>query len=282
MLHKKSWLFLLALLPFFLLVLFYEVIPLATVVFRSFMPEDSVGFTLQNYADIFGKELYRQAVRNSVIVSAVSSLAGIVIAFFGAKSARHVSGRLRSVFTGILNMTSNFAGVPLAFAYIILLGNTGVLVLLGRRFGISSLAGFNLYGLAGLMLTYIYFQVPLATLLLMPAFDGIHPQWRESVELLGGNGAVFWRKVGIPVLLPGILGTVSVLFANALAAYATAYALLQNNFSLIPIRLQEQFTGDVVQHREFGSALAVTLMILMVAAVAASNLLLRGRGGREK
>lgn len=261
---------------------FYEIIPLASVIFRSFMPEDALGFTWRNYADIFEKALYRQAVWNSVLLSIVSSFAGVVIAFFGAKASRNVGAKSRAFFTGILNMTSNFAGIPLAFAYIILLGNTGVLVLLGKRFGIAALAGFNLYSLAGLMCTYVYFQVPLATLLLIPAFEGIPAQWKESVELLGGNGFVFWKEVGLPVLIPSLVGTLSVLFANALAAYATAYALLQNNFSLLPIRLQEQFTGDIVQHKEFGSALAVVLMLLMVAAVGVSNLMLRKKGGENR
>lgn len=272
---KKAGFYLLALLPFILLVLFFEIIPLITVVFRSFMPENSFGFTLQNYADAFSKKLYQQAVVNSVLISAISAFVGIFIAFLGAKAAQNSGGKLKSFFISVLNMTSNFAGIPLAFAYIILLGNVGVLILVGKKYGIPFLPSFNLYSLSGLMFTYVYFQVPLATLLLIPAFEGLQPQWRESVELLGGNGLAFWRRVGLPVLLPSLLGSIGVLFANSLAAYATAYALLQNNFSLLPIRLQEQFTGDIVQHKEFGSALAVILMLLMVLAVSINNIILK-------
>jgi len=245
------------------------------IVVRSFMPEDAIGFTLEQYAAIFSKKLYQQAIFNSFFVSVVSAVVGIIIAFFGAKAAHGVGKSLKKVFISILNMTSNFAGIPLAFAYIILLGNVGVLIMIGKRYGISALSGFNLYSLSGLMITYVYFQVPLATLLLIPAFDGIHPQWRESVELLGGSGFTFWRSVGIPALLPSILGTLSVLFANAIAAYATAYALLANNFSLLPIRISEQFVGDVTQHKEFGSALAVVLMLLMVFAICINNYILK-------
>ena len=245
------------------------------VIVRSFMPEDEIGFTLEHYIAIFGKKLYQQAIWNSVFVSIISAMVGIIIAFFAAKAAHAAEEKTKSIFMSILNMTSNFAGIPLAFAYIVLLGNVGVLIMIGKKYGISALADFNLYSLSGLMLTYIYFQVPLATLLLIPAFDGIHPQWRESVELLGGNGVTFWRKVGIPTLLPSILGTLSVLFANAIAAYATAYALLQNNFSILPIRISEQFVGDVTQHKEFGSALAVVLMLLMVIAIGINNYILK-------
>ena len=127
---------------------------------------------------------------------------------------------------------------------------------------------------------YIYFQIPLATLLLIPAFDALKREWREAAALLGGGAAAFWLRVGLPNLLPSLLGTFSILFANAIAAFATAYALMQNNFQLLPIRISEQFVGDVVQRKEFGSALAVVLMLMMVAAIAANGVILKKRGGR--
>jgi putative spermidine/putrescine transport system permease protein len=263
-----------ALLPFVLLIVLFELSPLVMVIVRSFMPTDSIGFTLEQYRAIFTKKLYLQAISNSVSVSVISACVGLVVAFFGAKAVMSTK-RKNSFFMGILNMTSNFSGIPLAFASMILLGNVGVLVMFGKRFGIEALATFNIYSFGGLLITYIYFQIPLATLLLIPAFEGIRKEWREAVSLLGGSSLHFWLKVGVPVLLPSLLGTLSVLFSNAIAAYATAYALLQNNFSLLPIRISEQFVGDIVQRKEFGSALAVVLMLLMVGAILMNQAILK-------
>lgn len=273
--NKKLKLYLIALVPFLVLVLLFEILPLMMIIIRSFMVEDGIGFTFKNYLDIFTKRLYQQAIINSVLVSIVSALIGLIIAFFGAKAAHSSRGKLKTFFISILNMTSNFAGLPLAFAYIIMFGSVGVWVLIGKKYGIEFLANFQLYSLSGLMLTFVYFQIPLAILLLIPAFEILQKQWKESVALLGGNNLTYWFKVGIPILLPSILGTLSVLFSNAISAYATAYALLQNNFSLLPIRISEQFVGDVVQRKEFGSALAVVLMLLMVFAIYINNLILR-------
>ena len=96
---------------------------------------------------------------------------------------------------------------------------------------------------------------------------------------MGGNSAVFWRRVRIPVLMPSILGTFSTLLANAVSAYATAYALLMNNFSILPVRISEQFTGDVVQRPQFGSALAVVLMLMMTLSILITHSLTQKRGG---
>jgi len=276
---KKSKTYLLALLPFVVIVVFFLVVPIVMILVRSFMPEGAVGFTLDNFISIFTRRLYQQAVINSLVVSVSSALIGLAIGFFGAKAAHGSSSKTKTFFMSVLNMTSNFAGIPLAFAYIILLGSAGVLVMFAKQVGIGFIADFDLYTVWGLMITYIYFQIPLATLLLIPAFDALKKEWKESVRLLGGNEVKYWFRVGIPVLLPSILGTLSVLFANAVAAYATAYALLAGNFSLLPIRISEQFVGDVVQHKEFGSALAVILMLFMVLAIYVNNRILKNSRG---
>lgn len=61
------------------------------------------------------------------------------------------------------------------------------------------------------------------------------------------------------------------LFANSLAAYGTAYALLSNNIALLPIRISQQYVGEVVQNQEFGCALALVMMILMVISILITN-----------
>lgn len=280
--RKKIGTYLLALIPFVLLTLFFEIIPLVMTIFRSFLVEGGTGITLDHYFAIFTKPLYQQAIVNSLIISIASACVGIVIGFFGAKAGNSTDSKTKTWFMTILNMTSNFAGVPLAFSYMIMFGSTGVFVIIGSKLGIDALAHFDLYTVTGLAFIYIYFQIPLATLLLFPAFEGIRKEWIDSVKLLGGSMWEFWKSVGIPVLTPAILGTMSVLFANALAAYATAYALLQNNFSLLPIRITEQFVGDIVQRPAFGSALAVVMMLLMVLAVLLQNYMVKKQGGRNQ
>ena len=175
--------------------------------------------------------------------------------------------KVQNVFSAILNITSNFAGVPLAFAYMIMLGNSGILTLIGSKYGISALGNFDLYTRDGLALMYVYFQIPLGTLLMLPALNAIKKQWKEAATLMKAGGVKFWFYIGIPVLLPSILGTFSVLFCNALAAYATAYALLASNYSLLPINITNLFVGDIIMRKELGSALSVIMMIMMTIAV---------------
>lgn len=270
---KKRYLYLLALLPFLVVTFMYEIIPLITIIINSFRPDDGGGFTLENYHTVFSKLLYRMAITNSIKISLISAGIGIVIAFLGARASKPVGGKLRSVFMTVLNMVSNFAGIPLAFAYMILLGNAGVMIQLGRAMGWDALANFNLYTSSGLSLVYVYFQIPLSTLLLIPAFDAIRKEWQEASMLLGAGSGTFWWKVGIPVLMPSILDTFSVLFANALAAYATVYAIMMNSISLLPIQIAGCFVGEVKIRRGLGGALSVTMMLIMVAMIIITNVI---------
>lgn len=275
---KGNKMYLIGLLPFFLIAFLFEILPLANIVIESFSKTGGNGFTLEHFVKIFTTRLYQQSIFNSLWISIFSALAGI-IAFLGAKAANAASAKVRNIFTSVLNITSNFTGVPLAFAFMILLGNVGILTLIGKNYGISFLADFDLYTINGLLLTYIYFQIPLATLLMLPIFGGLKKEWREAVGLLGGNSFHYWFKVAIPSLLPSILGTFSVLFANSLAAYGTAYALLSNNIALLPIRISQQYVGEVVQNQEFGCALSLVMMALMVLSILITNKLQKRAGG---
>ena len=284
LMKKKTYIYLLALVPFLIVAMLYEIVPLITVIVKSFQPDGGTGFTLENYQSVFSKLLYQKAIINSIKISLTSAVAGIIIAFLGARAAHQHQGKLNHVFMTVRNMVSNFAGIPLAFAYMILLGNAGLVVNIGKELGINALSTYNLYTMNGMSLIYIYFQIPLSTLLLIPAFDGVQKQWKEACTLLGGTPGIFWRKVGIPVLMPSILGTFSVLFANALAAYATIYALMMDNIALLPVQIAGCFTGEVKIRAGLGGALSVVMMAIMVIMILITNGLSRRfqKGGNRK
>ncbi|MDD6155323.1 MAG: ABC transporter permease [Eubacteriales bacterium] len=270
---KSKYMHLLALVPFLVVALLYELIPLLTIIIQSFRPDGGGSFTLENYKTVFSTLLYQSAIINSLKISLISAIFGIIIAFIGAKAANEGQGKLGSFFMAILNMVSNFAGIPLAFAFMILLGSTGVMMNFADKVGFDFIKSFDLYTSNGIAFVYVYFQIPLATLLLIPSFAGVRNEWKEACTILGGGPATFWTKVGIPVLMPSVLGTFSVLFANALAAYATVYALMMSNISLLPVQIAGCYVGEVTTREGLGGALSVVMMIIMVAMIGVTNLL---------
>ncbi|MFJ2548336.1 ABC transporter permease [Pseudomonas sp. NPDC087612] len=256
---RGKWLALLCLVPFAVFFIIFQIAPLAWVMLHSVQVESSWG--LDNFSKIFSSRFYRQAIQHSLEISFWSSLFGILIAILGSYSLRRVDSRLRDFVNAFANMTSNFSGVPLAFAFIILLGFNGALTMLLKQAGI--IEDFNLYSKTGLIILYTYFQIPLGVLLLYPAFDALREDWRESAELLGAGAWQYWRHIGLPVLTPALLGTFVILLANALGAYATVYALTTGNFNVLPIRIAALVAGDISLDPNLASALAVILVGLM-------------------
>ncbi|MGG7597889.1 ABC transporter permease [Pseudomonas sp. WC1] len=269
--HRGRYLALLCLLPFAVFFIIFQIAPLAWVAINSLQSES--GWGLANFSKIFASKFYLQALQRSLEISFWSSLFGIVIATLGAYSLRQVDSKLRDFVSAFANMTSNFAGVPLAFAFIILLGFNGALTLLLKQVGL--LGDFSIYSKTGLILVYTYFQIPLGVLLLYPAFDALREDWRESAALLGASHWQFWRHIGLPVLTPALLGTFVILLANALGAYATVYALTTGNFNVLPIRIAGLVAGDISLDPNLASALAMVLVGLMTVVTVAHQWLLK-------
>jgi putative spermidine/putrescine transport system permease protein len=268
---RGRWLALLCLLPFAIFFVVFQLAPLAWVAIHSLINAES--WSLANFSKIFASRFYLQAIQHSLEIAFWSSLIGMTIAILGSYSLRQVDSKLRDFVMAFSNMTSNFAGVPLAFAFIILLGFNGTLTLLLKQSGVIS--DFNLYSKTGLIVLYSYFQIPLGVLLLFPAFDALRADWRESAALLGASPWQFWRHIGVPVLAPALLGTFVILLANALGAYATVYALTTGNFNVLPIRIAAMVAGDITLDPNMGSALAMVLVGLMLIITAAQQWLLK-------
>lgn len=269
---RGKWLAVLCLVPFALFFIVFQIAPLFWVMIHSVQSEE-FGWGLANFTKIFSSKFYLQAIQYSLEISFWSSVFGIIIAVLGSYSLRRVDSRLRNFVNAFANMTSNFSGVPLAFAFIILLGFNGTFTIMLKQAGI--IQDFNLYSKTGLIILYTYFQIPLGVLLLYPAFDALREDWRESASLLGASGWQFWRHIGLPVLTPALLGTFVILLANALGAYATVYALTTGNFNVLTIRIAAMVSGDISLDPNMASALAVVLVTLMTLVTIVHQLLLK-------
>lgn len=270
---KRRLPFHLAMILFAFIAVAVLIFPSANMVLMSFKPTGGGGWTLANYREILTESMYTAAIKNSVGISLFSSVVAIVFTTVTTYAIVSRSKKLRETFVVIANMTSNFAGIPLAFAYIILLGSSGVLLIFGRRAGIDWLANYNLYSPWGLCIVYLYFQLPMGIILLLPIYDALDKGWRESAELLGASSFQYWRRIGLPVLMPSIVGVFAMMFANAMGAYASAEALTGTGVNLLSIRIANTVTGDIFARPEIGAALSVLLaMILLVNMILGDKL----------
>lgn len=265
--------------PLLLLALMFIAFPLFGMVKDSFLSAEGA-VTTENYLEILSKPIYHSAIKNSLYLSFLSTVIGLAVSFLMALSITQIGERNQGIVQSILNMTSNFAGLPLSFAFVVILGNSGILIALLSSLGIGLLENFNLYSVNGLLLLFIYFQLPLGTLMLFPAFHGIKSEWKEAAELMGASPLYFWTRIGIPIIFSSLADTCALLFANALTAYATIVMLVTTNVPILAVKITSMFTGEMAQQKELGSALSIVMLLIMFAVIGLCNMLKR-KVGRE-
>jgi putative spermidine/putrescine transport system permease protein len=267
----------LALLPFLAFVAVFLIVPTIAVVVGAFQTEDG-GFTLDNLRAL-GSEAALNALWKSVLLSASTAAIGAVLGALLSYLILSLGPRslLRRVTLSVCGVLAQFGGVTLAFAFISLLAFQGVLtVALRDSTGFDIYGSGWLFGLNGLIVVYVYFQIPLMVLVFTPALDGIRPEWREAAVNLGATTTQFWRQVGFPLLTPAFLGSMLLLFANAFAAYATAAILVSQGNPILPLFIRSALTSEILLGQaNLGFALALEMIVVVAIVMGLYALLLR-------
>jgi putative spermidine/putrescine transport system permease protein len=269
---RATWL---GVVPFFAFSTLFLLLPVGVLLAGSFLDNETHTPTLANYAELSQPSIVT-AFANGIEISLVTAVAGGIFGFLLAYAVilGGLPRFLRPALLTFAGVASNFAGIPLALAFVFTIGFQGLLTVFLRDnlgFVIYPRDGdplFTLYSKLGLELVYLYFQFPLMVLIMAPAIDGLRREWREASENLGATSAEYWRYVALPILMPTILGTIILLFGNAFGAQATAYQLTGGLIPLPTLLIGSQISGDVFHNTGLGYAMAVAMIVVMGGAIA--------------
>jgi putative spermidine/putrescine transport system permease protein len=220
--------------------------------------------------ELWADRFYVDAITRTVLLSAASTALGLLLGL-GASLHLVAHPRWEKPVAVLAGLGANFAGVPLALALTLLLGSQGVLTTLAR--GARLLQGWDLNSDLGLLLAFTCFQVPLAVVLLMAPVRLLDPALAEAAATLGARPANFWRRVGLPLLLPSLVEAASLLFANAAAAYATPFALAGTASPVLAVRIASAVSGDIFAQPELATALSLVMAALLLTVIVSGRLL---------
>nr|WP_247632807.1 ABC transporter permease [Microbacterium galbinum] len=276
-----SWAWL-GLVPFAAYILLFLAVPTLLAIGSGFFTKDG-SFTWTNVSAL-GDPVVLNTFANSAWISLLTAVVGAVVGALVcyALLGMNPQGAIRSSVDAAAGVLAQFGGVMLAFAFIAMMGIQGVLtVFLKDTLGINIYEnGTWLYELPGLILPYIYFQIPLMVITFMPALAALKPQWAEANLTLGGTRTSFWLRIGLPVLAPSFLASLLLLFANSFSSYATAAALASQGSQIVPLQIRTALTSETVLGREnLAGALALG-MIVVVGVVMALYSLIQRRAAR--
>ena len=266
--------------PFLAYIAIFLLVPLVWIVKDAFLNPTTNAFTWSNInIAVHGSYLhgFEQSLLLSLIASVIPGIFGLLIAYAIFTARGRGAAWLRQVVITMSGVFANFGGVPLAFLFIASFGSSALVTGWLSAIGLNIYSwGFSLYTLSGVALVYMYFQIPLMVLIILPALEGLRPAWREAAENLGARGWQYWRHVGGPVLFPSFLGCVLLLFGSSMSAYATAEALTSGTIPLTSIQIGSFLNGNVIAGQEnTGKALGLGMIVIIVIVMAAYALLQR-------
>lgn len=261
----SSWLAWLGLLPFIFFGLAFELLPLLTTIRSSLTNKGNL--TLEFYRQAMDP-LFLRSFGNTIKLSATTAILGVVFGTLVAYAVITTRNKfVRNGLTALADVTTNFGGAPLAFAFIVILGSTGIITILFKQIGIHLYPAFRIYSISGLTIAYLYFQMPLMILLIIPSLLGLKREWHEAALNLGASNFQYWTRVALPILFPALVSGFLLLFANSFGAYATAWTLTGSDVDLITIRIAALIRGEVQLAPELADALSIISLMIMSACV---------------
>ncbi len=260
------------LLPFFVYTLIFFGAPTIMVVIKAFQDQQH-HWTLANVAESI-QTIYFDSFVESLKLSLWSASTGTLVGFAATYALLKTGNTwLRKIVQTAAGVFANTGGIPLAFMFIAALGTYGMVTEWLQRIGIDIYGGrWTLFGFSGLLLVYLYFQIPLMVIVILPALDAQKREWREAATNLGASTRQYWLHVGGPILFAPVAGAFLLLFANAFAAYATARALTSGTLPLVPLQIGSLLSGNVIADKaNLGFALGFGMIVIVAIAMSIYN-----------
>jgi putative spermidine/putrescine transport system permease protein len=267
-------------LPLLLIIGYFFLFPITKLIYVSFLSNENT-LTLSNFVTAF-KEPYKTGFINSIKIglfsAAIAAVPGAVAAYFIDTRGSSKLRRTIAVMNGVL---ANTGGVPLAFMFFAAIGVQGQITKILKALGWDIYAGqFSLGTFTGLLIVYLYFQLPLMIIIFSPAIVALRREWVEAAYNLGASQFNYWRTIGIPLLFPSFVASFLLLFASGFSAYATANALTVGNLPLTPLQIGGLLDGNVsALQLNLGKALS-TVMVLISALAIIPYLIIQRRSAR--
>jgi iron(III) transport system permease protein len=210
-----------------LFLLIFFVIPVVQVIFVAFLDVTTGQFTLLNFKDFFNNALFRESFWNSLFVGVMS----VILASAYAMPLAYFTSRFE--FKGAVIIQS-LGIIPLIMPPFV--GAVAMLMLFGRNGSVNLLleewVGINIpfmEGLTGVIFVESLHYFPFILINLSAALQNIDRSMEESAQNLGSFGLRLYRRIVLPLAMPGYMAGASLVFLKVFDDLGTPLLLNVNN-----------------------------------------------------
>lgn len=257
--------------PYMIWMMIFIVVPLILVLYFAFTTGDSQNFSefkfsLDNFKR-FLTPIYLKVLGRSINLAFISTLLCLIIGYPLAYIISKEKPKTRNtlVLALVIPMWMNF--LLRTYAWLTLLGRNGFINNLLSKFG---LANINLiYNNKAVLLGMVYNFLPFMVLPIYSILVKIENNLIEAAEDLGADKITVFKKIILPLSLPGVITGITMVFIPAVSTFVISDLLGGNKYNLIGNVIEQQFrwTGDW----HFGSSMSIILMIFILITMALTS-----------
>ena len=254
--------------PGFILLIFFLLIPLVSVIWPTFY-NGTLSFDsyISFFKDTYNLGIFSRTIRVSSVVTVMCIILGVPTAYFIAGTSQKWRGLLMALT--LFPMLTN--SVIRSFAWINLLGQNGVVNKLLSSIGFISEPLTLLYTEFSIIIGSIYLFLPILIITLVGVMENINPEIMEAAETLGASRIKAFIKVVLPLSIPGIIVGSILVFTGTLTAYTTPQLLGGNrNMMLSTFLYQNAMT---LGNWEDASVIALIMIVTTLIVMKGFNLI---------
>jgi len=223
-------------------------------VFAVSLTDRAGNFSMDAYQSALQNRYMRQGFFNSLLVAGLTALFGMLVGYLFAYTVNRTDIPLKGFFRTVAVLPIVFPPFIGALSFIMLFGFNGLITA-----GIFGYRNFPVYGLWGLMIVQVVSFFPVAFITLDGVIGTISPTLEDAAFNLGANRFQAFRKVILPMSIPGIASTMLVLFIESLADFGNPLILAGSKFPVLSVQAYLQITG--MYDTRGGAALAIWLLL---------------------
>lgn len=241
-------------------------VPLVIIFAMAFRPYDPTtlvggGLTLANFQRFVGDGTHLAAFARTVGISAAATLISMVLGFPVAWHLHRLrSGTARLWFTLIVLLPLMVSLVVASFAWVLILGNNGILNNALRGAGLLTEPIQLMNTTTGVIIVTVFSHISYVILTTFAALENIDPNLPRAASIHGASEATVFYRVILPLSLPGVVAGGLIVFALSMAAFVVPFLIGGGRVNVVPLLIY-QFT---VQFFDWPGAAALGLLLFVV------------------
>jgi putative spermidine/putrescine transport system permease protein len=254
-------------------------LPLAILLRYSFNTMDPRrimhdAFSLENYVKFFADPYYTGVLWTTLRVAALCTLVCLVMALPLAYVLARTQTRFKNVLIMLVVLPLFVGNAVRAAGWMTIFGSKGFLNVTLMQLGIINEPLEIMYTESAVVAGIIAVTLPYMVLTLQSVIEGINRNIEEAAFSLGAGPATMFRRVLLPLSLPGILAGTILTFILSMNAYATPVLLGGPKFRMMGPLIYGQFQ---LNNWPFGASAAFILMMVTLGLTAAANIMTQRR-----